>query len=476
MSFYRTYRPQIIAEIDNVHVREQMMSLLKKDRTELPHAYLLTGPKGAGKTTAARILAKLYNCEHFLKRTGPCGTCGQCTSIANGTNMDVLEIDAASNRGIDEIRELRDRIALSPVGGRYKIYIIDEVHMLTTEAFNALLKTLEEPPKHAVFVLATTDLQKIPATIKSRCISIPFRRATKEELVSVLKKIVKKEKLTIDADAIDLIAKEADGAFRDAVKFLEQLSFSKKTITVDSIVALLSSSGNKELLRFMDALAGMHEQEAFSVIETLTAETKDVRGFIVDVLRMLQEYLTTIGKGGTALGWDRAGVRRAMTCFVDAYGLMKTSPIAEIPLELAVMEFCRGNGPVVHIPTPQPTAASLTVPADKKEARKEEQTPVTEAGNTPHAVDDSFTVEKLTDCWKEVIEALKPYNHSVAGVLRSAHPKEIREGAVIIETPYQFHQERLSEPKVCDILGTVFKKLFGVEVRVEVVLSKKQGG
>lgn len=477
MSFYRTYRPQLIDEIDNVHVREQVSSLLKKDVSELPHAYLLTGPKGAGKTTTARILAKLYNCEKASKKTGPCGTCQMCTSIANGTNMDVLEIDAASNRGIDEIRELRDRIALASIGGGYKIYIIDEVHMLTTEAFNALLKTLEEPPKHAVFVLATTDAQKVPATIKSRCISIVFRKASGEELLSALKKIVTKENIEITDDALAFIAAEADGAFRDAVKFLEQVSFSKKKITIDTITDLFSSTGDDIVSQFLATLAAKDEKAAFALIEKLAGESKDIKGFITDVLHQLQQMLVTLGKGETVSGWDMASVGRASHCFIDAYGMLKNSPIAELPLELAVLAYFN-QGTTMSVPQPaaQPKPTGMPQMATAQPKKREvggTPSPVSEEHSEIPAkkLDESFTVEKLQEYWKDIIEALKPFNHSVAGVMRSAKPKEIKGDVLIIETQYKFHQERLSEVNVRDMLSTVLKKLFGVQVKVEVVLA-----
>jgi len=478
MSFYRTYRPQLIDEIDNVHVREQVASLLQKDVSELPHAYLLTGPKGAGKTTTARILAKLYNCEHRSKKTGPCGTCQMCTSIANGTNMDVLEIDAASNRGIDEIRELRDRIALASIGGGYKIYIIDEVHMLTTEAFNALLKTLEEPPKHAVFILATTDAQKVPATIKSRCISIVFRKASDEELLHALKKIVTKEKIAITDDALQFIATEADGAFRDAVKFLEQVSFSKEKITIDTITDLFSSSGDDIVSQFLDTLSKKDEKAAFALIEKLASESKDIKGFITDVLHTLQQMLVTLGKGEAVLGWDKTSVQHASHCFIDAYGMLRNSPIAELPLELAVLEYFNQGTALTpqQLMQPKPTGMpQVAAMQPKKREVGEMPSPVAaEHSEIPaKKLDESFTVEKLQEYWKDIIEALKPFNHSVAGVMRSARAKEIRGDVLIIETQYKFHQERLSEVNVRDMLSTVLKKLFGVQVKVEVVLVEK---
>ena len=474
MSFYRTYRPQVIDEIDNLHVREQILSLLTKPVSDLPHAYLLTGPKGAGKTTTARILAKLYLCEKPTKKRGPCGTCGACSAISSGTEMDVLEIDAASNRGIDEIRELRDRIALSPTHGAYKIYIIDEVHMLTTEAFNALLKTLEEPPKHAIFILATTDPQKIPATILSRCIMISFRKATREELVSALKKIVTAESLDVDDDVLAFIAGESDGAFRDAVKLLEQLSFTKKKITIDAITDLLSSSGSSKREQFLKALSNCDEREAFAIIDGLVLETKDIKGFVVSLLKDLQEQLVVMGKGGSVPGWDIKTMKRVIRQLIDAYALMKVSPIAEIPLELAVLACC---GKVEEAPA---TTGPATTEGEKKDMglvrppdSHVEKNVSVHQDVKPQDGDGQCTVEKLVECWKDIIEALKPFNHSVAGVMRSAHPVSIDGGIVTIGTQYKFHHERLSESKVRDMLSTVLKQLFGIHVRVEIVLEKK---
>ncbi len=440
MSFYRTYRPQLISEIDTAPVREQVLSLLKKDRTELPHAYLLTGPKGAGKTTTARIIAKLYTCTKFSKKTGPCGACDACMTIARGTHMDILELDAASNRGIDEIRELRDRIALTPVSGEYKIYIIDEVHMLTTEAFNALLKTLEEPPKHAVFILATTDLAKVPLTIKSRCIQIPFRRATDEELIAALKKIVTKEHIDVDSEAIAFIASIADGAFRDAVKLLEQVSFSTKKITLTAVTDMLATSEAGIREQFIGAMIEKNQDQALKLIEELVTNGKDMKQFMVDIVKDCQKILV----GGTS-SWDTASCRQCITLFISAFGQLKISPIAELPLELAVMEYCKKDAVIVK-------------PVEEKKVE------VSDFG--------LVSIDKLVDSWKDVIEAVKPYNHSIAGVLRSTHPKAYGNGVVTIATQYKFHQERLSEGKVHDILATVFKKLFGVKVQVEVVLEK----
>src|SRR5258706_12597240 len=230
MVYYRKYRTQKISDLDSIKVRETLTAVLSSK--EIPHAFLFTGPKGIGKTSTARIIAKVVNCLHQDRHSGksanvgsfePDNLCDQCISITNGSNIDVLEIDGASNRGIDEIRDLRDKVKLAPAAAQKKVYIIDEVHMLTTEAFNALLKTIEEPPPHVMFIFCTTEPQKVPATIVSRCFHVTFSRATEKEIVHSLQRIVKGEKLDIDEKVLLEIAKLSDGGFRDATKVLEEI-------------------------------------------------------------------------------------------------------------------------------------------------------------------------------------------------------------------------------------------------------------
>jgi len=291
MAFYRKYRPQIIEEIDNAQVRERLLEFLRKNKQDLPHAFLFSGPKGTGKTTAARVVAKLFNCTKPSKIHGPCGECEQCISIAEGRNIDVLEMDAASNRGIEEIRELLGRINLAPAASGFKVYVIDEVHMLTTEAFNALLKTLEEPPMHAVFILATTDPQKVPPTIKSRCVHLNFSRAATPELLHALSRVVKSEKINITEEALLLIAQAADGSFRDAVKMLEQISFHKGKITLEAARTTLALSEEKSLERFLNELAKREAQRGLTEIANLVKNGMDLRVFLTDCLYKLEEML-----------------------------------------------------------------------------------------------------------------------------------------------------------------------------------------
>lgn len=474
MSFYRTYRPQVIDEIDNVAVREAMLRLLTKKKSELPHAFLFSGPRGSGKTTSARLIAKLFNCLSPTK-SGPCGKCEQCVSIAEGKNLDVLEIDAASNRGIDEIRTLRDGINLAPVGSNYKIYIIDEVHMLTTEAFNALLKTLEEPPAHAVFVLATTDPQKVPVTIKSRCIAIAFTKATTEELRNALARIVEKEKIPIDSESLNLIATSVDGAFRDAVKYLEQVSFHKGKITVTSVRSILSMSDQKTRETFLLHLSKKHTKEAIEIVGTLVHDGGDIKTFIADCVADLETILIASVQGSPSDMWSQDELREAIRRLSQAYVELKGTPITQLPLELAVVEFCNEKQQAVASSEPQSAprtqAGKHSVVEEKTDSRVKPEEDKKEENNTNSS--GLLTIEKLTEHWTDVINELKPYNHSVAGVMRSTRPKALVNGIVTIEAFYSFHKEKLSETKTREIIANVLKKLFGEKVKVDVVLGKK---
>lgn len=491
MSFYRKYRPQVIDEIDNASVREQLSALLTKDKKELPHAFFFTGPKGTGKTTAARVIAKLFNCEKHSK-SGPCGTCDQCVSISNGSNLDVIEMDAASNRGIDEIRQLRERIGLSPSSSSYTIYIIDEVHMLTTEAFNALLKTLEEPPPHAVFVLATTDAHKVPATIKSRCLELHFHRASADELRHALERVVAAEKIDIDETALTLIAETADGSFRDAVKILEQISLQSGKLTSEKVSETLTLPETKVVEQFIVYLSQKQTKEAMHTIDACFQKGLDLKWFLTAVLGELEKILVQHAQGAPESQWPLPVLQRAIGHFTRAFEEMRYSPIPQLPIELAIVDFCAGEQ--IHITQPEvvpvaKTKQSVTQP-------KEASAPVVPVGISNQTTDTSvnttstqpvsnvrtvtpndslglLTLEKLIEHWPDFIAAMKTEYHSIAGVLRSSRPKAVAGGIVTIEAFYKFHQEKLADMHSRQVLSDTLKKLFGEKVRVEIVLGNK---
>lgn len=254
MALYRKWRPQDFSDlIGQEHISETLSNAISTGK--VAHAYLFSGPRGTGKTSTAKILAKALNCEHGPTPT-PCNQCVCCQKINDGSFMDVFEIDAASNRGIDEIRDLRETVKFAPVDGKYKVYIIDEVHMLTTEAFNALLKTLEEPPSHVVFILATTEVHKVPITIQSRCQRYDFKRITKDDILKRLVMITDEMGLNADKDALSIIAIQADGGMRDALSLLDQcLAFTKDELTVTQVRKVLGLVGHDWVWQITDALS-----------------------------------------------------------------------------------------------------------------------------------------------------------------------------------------------------------------------------
>lgn len=484
MSFYRIYRPQVIEEIDNASVREQLLSLLAKDRGKLPHAFFFTGPKGTGKTTAARVIAKLFNCTH-LSKSGPCGECEQCKNIAKGMNLDVVEMDAASNRGIDEIRQLRDRIGLIPSSSAYTIYIIDEVHMLTTEAFNALLKTLEEPPGHAVFVLATTDAHKVPATIKSRCLEINFHKATADELLHALERVVSAEKINISKEGLVYIAGLADGSFRDAVKYLEQASLQAGKVTEESLQKIFVTPQYAKLETFIKLLFSRNTKGALDYLEEIRQQGIEFRSFVTFILQMLASDMVSLvtGTGESKFG-TLPQLKHAIALFTRAYEELRMTPIPQLPIELAIIEFCQDplavteegvrHAPAV-IPVSKPAGSpvfptSPLPPSGQAPSAQDKSVPVPVASAEPLGL---LTLEKLAEHWPDFIASTKPINHSVAGVLRSSRPKAVENGIVTIEAFYKFHQEKLADVQTKFILSDVLKKLFGEKVKIEIVLGKK---
>lgn len=319
MTFYLKYRPQTIDEIDITTVRVSLTNILKSGN--IPHAFLFAGPRGTGKTSLARILAKAINCERTASSVQgivePCNKCEQCKSITNGSNIDVIEMDAASNRGIDDIRVLRDAVKLSPANSKAKIYIIDECHMLTTEASNALLKTLEEPPAHVYFILATTNPEKLPETVKSRTTLIQFTKATSEEIKRSLERIIKKEELKIKTEDLDKIIKLAKGSFRDATKSLEQhvsdATFLKNDLEIDSselVLSIIKKDINK----------------SFGIIKKAT----NIENLTDELLDKLHQIL---------IETQDQSIIPLIEFILTSKEMVKYSPIEELPLELALIKW-----------------------------------------------------------------------------------------------------------------------------------------
>src|SRR3990170_3147062 len=282
-SLYRKYRPSTWTDVvGQAHVVGTLRNAVAADR--IAHAYLFAGPRGTGKTSVARLSAKAANCEHADPAQRPDDTCENCISVQNGSFLDLIEIDAASNTSVEDVRDLREKINFSPNRGRYKVYIIDEVHMLSTAAFNALLKTLEEPPPHAIFILATTEMHKIPATVLSRCQRHEFRRLPLDEMVAQLEMIAKKEDIKAERGALELIARQATGSLRDAESLLDQLASTGGGVKLDWAQEVLGTSTSLAVLDLVDALVARDAAAGLDLIHQTLDAGSDPRQFARQVV------------------------------------------------------------------------------------------------------------------------------------------------------------------------------------------------
>lgn len=496
MVFYRKYRPQTIDELDSSDVRDSLSSILSQNPPA--HALLFTGPKGLGKTSSARIVAKVVNCTTSEKKRKngyePCGKCEACVSITEGTNMDILEIDAASNRGIDEIRDLKEKIRLSPLSSKMKVYIIDEVHMLTTEAFNALLKTLEEPPEHAMFILCTTEQQKLPATILSRCFHIAFKKATEDELVRSFMRIAKGENIKVDNETLKYIAAISDGAFRDGVKILEEMSFlndkkeiSKKLIEEKYNVVSLNKSVDDMTQYLLDG----EVKKALSLVTQLTDQGIDIKYFTQSLIENIHIIMLVQINSEKGLNGNIRKLIFIAQTLSGAYQDTKQAVIPQLPLELAIIELGSDQADLVEATRVTNTDNSISVASLRKQVGNikkisamygpaKQNTVATDepAARDPgisllHTSNSGVTKEWLDSLWKNLISEMKLYNHTIAGVLRGCRISGFDQKQLIIETNFKFHKERLDDAATKSELSRVAKLLTGKDVRVEVQLKSR---
>ncbi len=467
--FYTKYRPGKFSDLIGLaSVTDNLVNQLKKGK--FGHAYLFYGPRGTGKTTAARIFAKAVNCEN-LTDGEPCGECAACVSILAGRYMDIIEIDAASNRGIDDIRSLRDKIKLAPTSGEYKVYIIDEVHMLTIEAFNALLKTLEEPPKHAIFILATTEIQKVPETIKSRCQRFEFHRAGVKDIVKKLKLIADAEGASLSEEDLDHLARLAQGGFRDAETLLEQVLAGEAKLTG---LLQLSPDGAR---KFLDSLLSGQTKEALILINEFYNQGQNLPELIRELLLLIRDLLLIKAGLGEVLverpaeaiaelnQLAKKAEEKSLMKLVDllqtALQTIRYSPIPQLPLELAVLEYA---GEVVNSEKNgvMDSHGSQKEAIGGHESRKEIM--------DSHGSSEAFPSVQ----WGEILLAVKPLNHSLAALLQSAKPLSFDGTNLEIEVAYPFHLERLEERRNRDLFEGAVKQVLGEEIKVGFRLAEKK--
>ncbi|MBP6882078.1 MAG: DNA polymerase III subunit gamma/tau [Candidatus Levybacteria bacterium] len=506
MVYYRKYRPQTINELDSEEVRRKLTSVLLGSAPTfltVPHAFLFTGPKGLGKTSTARIVAKVINCTGRKDKSGkdvePCNECDQCTSITNGSNMDIMEIDAASNRGIDEIRDLRDKIRLAPVSSLKKVYIIDEVHMLTTEAFNALLKTLEEPPSHAVFILCTTESHKVPSTVLSRCLHIGFKKATDAEIVRAFERIAKGESLSIDAEVLQEIAAMSDGGFRDGTKILEEVVALARgeNITKTLFQSIYTNSGVASGLgTFFQALVEKDIQKSTQMISTFSDQGVSMEYVADQVLSQLQEKLMVqVGKDASESELSLASIVRLINLFSVAAKELKFAVVPSLPLMVAIVTWCEGvaqevqkektkvevikevGGETVTVATLRRHVGNMAkerAVSGEAEPKAENRPPKTDPSDVAVVnfnAEGEHTREWMDVLWRNIISEMKNHNHMIAGVLRSCRIGQFDRKNMLIEASSAFHRDKLNDTKTLSILHDVAAKLVGNPVEITIELK-----
>jgi len=430
--YYRKYRPQTIDELDNAKIRLTLGRALLEN--QWVQSYLLTGPKGIGKTSVARLIAKIVNCGSRKRGQEPCNKCWSCKAIMAGTTLDIVEIDAASNRGIDEIRELREKVKLAPANLTYKVYIVDEVHMMTAEAFNALLKTLEEPPPQVIFVLATTDVRKLPATIISRCQHYEFTASTVEESLRSLERVVAGEKLKVDREVLEEIATSSEGSFRDAHKLLEQLASQGKKVGLDTWRKIKPGFSVKDFSTFLELLTSGQKKEAVLLLDDYVQSGRRIRDFEIGLIHHLRDLLLLRTGIDTKVLDMRAlseeEIVKLIQRILEAIDLSRNSPIAQLPLELLVAEY-------------QAIDSKKVLSADQ-------------------GLD-----------WAELMSRVRSINPSLLAILKAARPIKLAEQELVVEVFYKFHKDRLEEERNKTALEKVVSDIIGKETKVKLILRSK---
>ena len=438
MNLYLKYRPKTIEELDLSLVRQILQDIVKANN--VAHAYLLTGPRGSGKTSTARVLARIVNCEENTKKLGePCNECSACQSILTGSAVDVIEIDAASNRGIDDIRELKEKIRLSPAILNKKVYIIDEVHMLTSEAFNALLKTLEEPPSHSLFILCTTELHKVPETIVSRCSQIHFTKATVEEMQRSFRRVIEGEGKEVSEEALDYLARSVDGSFRDGVKILDQVMSHAKSVNLEDIEQVVSGSAGYRVGSMVEALVKKDSREALAKLGEAVQGGVDLSYLLLSLMRGLRDKLL----GGEV----ESEVTKLIFALDEVARRLSTGLDSELLIQVAVVEWC-GPAKASEIRNPKPEISNKSQNIESPSSQLQQQ--------------------NAKDIWKQVLLSLGQNNMVLDTILAKASPGAIRGDELTVYVQYDFHKQQLMTEKNRAKFEKIISKAVGKEMRVVV--------
>lgn len=489
--FALKWRPKNFDEIiGQNHIVATLKNAIQKKR--LANAYLFAGPRGVGKTSTARILSRALNCKDG-PTLNPCQRCPSCIDITQGRSLDVIEIDGASNRGIDEIRTLRENVKFAPAQGRYKIYIIDEVHMLTTEAFNALLKTLEEPPEFVKFIFATTQPHKVIPTILSRCQRLDFRRISVIEIIAQLEQIVKSEGINIDRDVLFAIAKASDGSLRDAESTLDQLvSFSKDKISLKDVISVLGLVQQEALFAITDKIIQKDAGSALGLFNRLIEEGKDIGVFLANLIEHFRNLMiakiTKADPGlidlpaeicSRLLEQSRAFSLEEIFLFfnilVNAQEMAKRLDSLRIPLEIALVRLThekkgQANPVSEQKQTESPREVSIKEKAPSQVLKDAD--PKSESGDSHNIV----SLQSIKESWVNIIENLGKVKMSVATYLNDGEPVDMQGAVLTVSFPRScsLHKESLEGKENREIIEKSISDLLNAKLKVNFILSREE--
>ena len=525
-SLYRKYRPQSFDEEELVgqeHVVRTLRNAIALDR--VAHAYLFSGPRGTGKTTTARVLAKAMNCQHEIARQRPCNVCPNCRAINAGATPDLVEIDAASNRGIDDIRDLRERVRYAPTQLFSKVYIIDEAHQITGAAANAFLKTLEEPPSHTRFILATTDPEELLPTIVSRCQRFEFRRVSADAMTRRLQTVADLESISIEADALRMIARHATGSLRDALGLLEQLSLlsapgstdsAGNRVTASDVTKALGLSRNDRVESLVEAINQHDAGQALRVVQDAIDDGEDARQLNRQLLSYLR-LLLFVRSGGGGEADDRARELAGAFSLPELAALakrfgeidfsIKHAPFPQLPLEIAIVESTVAPGAAEPGEVPSqarsnddnmPEAVSrstrptslrdrVRAPSGTREVPVQtgpapstgEPTPITPLRTVPSlepvtkvepGSGPMVDVEQIAELWPNVRADVKALNRRIEALLSEVDPVAISGNQITLAVPYPFHRDKLNTDEVRDTVGGVLSRLLGRQISLVCIL------